>query len=251
METTGRLDRGDGTHLAWAQLAGAGPCVVFLPGLRSDMGGSKALAVRDFCEAQGQAMLRLDYSGHGESEGAFTDGTIGHWAADAAAVIAARVAGPMVLIGSSMGGWIGLLLARRLGAQLAGFIGIAAAPDFTEDLMWASMTPKERGLLEQQGRIEIASDYGENLVITRALIEDGRRHLVLRDRLALPCRVRLLQGQADPDVPWETALRLAAHIESPDLQTILIKDGDHRLSRPGDIDVLLGLLAPLLGQDGG
>lgn len=249
METTGTLDR-NGTKLAWAQLEGAAPCVVFLPGLRSDMSGAKALAVRDFCASQGQAMLRLDYSGHGESSGDFTDGTIGTWTADAAAIIEARVPGPMILIGSSMGGWIGLLLSRRLGQHLAGFIGIAAAPDFTEDLMWASMTAQEQQRLLAEGRLSVPSDYGDPLIITKALIEDGRSHLVLREDISLPCPVRLLQGQHDPDVPWETALRLAAHLQSPDVQTILIKDGDHRLSRPGDIDVLLGALQALLVQHG-
>ncbi len=249
MERTGMLDRGDGQRLAWAELPGDGPCVVFLPGLRSDMQGSKALALRDWCAARGQAMLRLDYSGHGDSDGAFTDGCIGQWAADAASVVAARVSGPMIIVGSSMGGWIGLLLARNLGAQLRGYVGIAAAPDFTERLMWAAMAPHERQALVSQGALHIPSEYGEDMIITRKLIEDGRQNLVLETPLALPCPVRLLQGQADPDVPWELAITLAAHLDSPDVQTILIKDGDHRLSRPGDLAVLTSTLAALLSQD--
>jgi len=249
MEQSGWLDRGDGCRLAWASLPGRSPCVVFLPGLRSDMQGSKALALQDFCAQHGQAMLRLDYSGHGASDGDFTDGTIGRWAADAAAVIQARTAGPIVLVGSSMGGWIGLLVARQIGARLAGFVGIAAAPDFTERLMWAAMSPTERDRLLSHGELRVPSEYGEDMVITRALIEDGRAHLVLDAPLAMSCKIRLLQGQRDPDVPWQTALTLAAHIAGEDVQTILIKDGDHRLSRPQDLAVLISVLTPLLGGE--
>ncbi len=239
MEQTGRLDRGDGVELAWAQLPGATPTVVFLHGFASDMSGGKALAVREACAARGQAMLRLDCSGHGASGGAFTDGTIGRWTEDAATVIAARTQGPLILIGSSMGGWIALLLARRLGTRVAALIGIAAAPDFTERLMWQSMAPSEQAQLLRDGRLEVPSDYGAPLVITRALIEDGRRHLVLDAPIPLACPVRLLQGLRDPDVPWETALTLQRQLVSEDVQVILIKDGDHRLSRAQDLAVLI------------
>lgn len=258
MEQTGRLDRDDGVCLAWAHLEPSGdraalhpaaPTVVFLPGFKSDMSGSKALAVRDFCAEWGLAMLRLDYSGHGASDGAFTDGTIGRWAEDARAVILAQVTGDVLLIGSSMGGWIGLLLARAFGARVAGFIGIAAAPDFTETLMWESMTPDEKSVLMSAGQISVPSEYGEPYVITRTLIEEGRRHLLLGSAIPLTAPVRLLQGQCDADVPWETALKLAATIESSDVQTILIKDGDHRLSRPTDLALLRRTLAALLGKD--
>jgi len=251
MEQTGWLDRGDGVRLAWAQLAGRAPTVVFLPGFKSDMNGSKALAVRDFCAGRGQAMLRLDYSGHGESGGGFTDGSIGQWCADALRVIEARTEGALLLIGSSMGGWIALLLALRLGARVSGFVGIAAAPDFTEDLMWQAMSPPEREALLRDGKIETPSDYGEPYVITRHLIEEGRTHLLLGAPIALTAPARLLQGQQDPDVPWETALKLAARLESADVQIILVKDGDHRLSRPADLGLLLRTLASLLGEDGG
>jgi pimeloyl-ACP methyl ester carboxylesterase len=194
-------------------------------------------------------MLRLDYSGHGGSDGAFIDGSIGQWARDAAAVIAARTEGKLLIVGSSMGGWIGLLLARAMPDRLMGYIGIAAAPDFTERLMWAAMAPAERAHLMQEGALHIPSEYGEDMIITRHLIEDGRRNLVLDQPLVLPCPVRLLQGQCDPDVPWELALTLAAHVESPDLQTILIKDGDHRLSRAGDLAVLIAQVSALFGDD--
>jgi len=251
MEQTGWLDRGDGVRLAWAQLAGRAPTVVFLPGFKSDMNGSKALAVRDFCAERGQAMLRLDYSGHGESGGAFIDGSIGQWCEDALRVIEARTEGKLLLIGSSMGGWIALLLALRLGERVSGTIGIAAAPDFTEDLMWQAMSPREREALQRDGKIETPSDYGEPYVITRHLIEEGRTHLLLGSPIPLTAPARLLQGQQDPDVPWETALKLASRLESADVQTILIKDGDHRLSRPADLGLLTRTLATLLGDNGG
>jgi pimeloyl-ACP methyl ester carboxylesterase len=251
MERTGRLDRGDGVELAWSLLPGRLPTIVFLHGFGSDRNGSKALAVRDFGAATGQAVLRLDCSGHGESGGAFTDGTIGRWAEDALAVIEQIAPGPLLLVGSSMGGWIGLLLARRLGARVTGFIGIAAAPDFTETLMWESMLPAEQRRLMEEGRLTVPSQYGDPFIITRALIEEGRRHLLLGGPLPVSCPVRLLQGQCDPDVPWETALKLSGVLASADVQIVLIKDGDHRLSRPGDLALLLRMLGGLLGQDGG
>jgi len=251
MEQTGWLDRGDGTRLAWAHLAGTGPTLVFLPGFKSDMAGSKALALRNFAQARGAAMLRFDYSGHGASEGAFTDGSIGRWTDDALCVIEAQAPGPLILVGSSMGGWIGLLLALRLAARVVAYVGIAAAPDFTEDLMWQSMAPAEKQVLLQHGQISVPSEYGEPLVITRHLIEEGRGHLLLGAAIPIACPVRLLQGQMDPDVPWETALKLARRLDSADVQTILIKDGDHRLSRPADLALLGRTIASLLGEDGG
>lgn len=251
MEQTGHLTRADGVRLAWAHLPGASPTIVFLPGFQSNMAGSKALVLRDFCRERGQAMLRLDYSGHGASGGAFEDGSIGEWAQDAKAVIEHRIPGRMILVGSSMGGWIALLLARLLGARVAGFVGIAAAPDFTELLMWHSMAPIEQRALMEQGKISIPSDYGAPLIITRTLIEDGRKHLVLGQPITLDAPVRLLQGQRDPDVPWETALKIAQQITSDDVQIVLIKDGDHRLSRPGDLDLLTRTVATLLGENSG
>ena len=224
---------------------------MFLPGFHSDMSGSKALSVLDFCRASGQAMLRLDYSGHGQSGGAFEDGSIGQWTEDARAIIEDRLEGPMILVGSSMGGWIALLLARAFGARVAALVGIAAAPDFTETLMWQSMAPIEQKTLMEAGRISVPSEYGAPLVITRRLIDDGRNHLLLGQPIALEAPVRLLQGQRDPDVPWETALKLASGLTSEDVQVILLKDGDHRLSRPGDLALLNRTLAALLGENGG
>ncbi len=251
MERTGRLDRGDGTELAWALLPGDGPTVVFLPGYNSDMEGAKALALRDLCGARGWPLLRLDYSGHGRSGGAFTDGTIGRWMGDAQTVIEHAAVGPLLLVGSSMGGWIALLLARAMPDRIIGLVGIAAAPDFTERLMWQSMTPTERDRLTAQGYLDVPSDYGDPYRVTLGLIADGRRHLLLDTPIPLACPVRLLQGQRDADVPWETALQLAVQLQSHDVQVTLIKDGDHRLSRPQDLALLTGLVAALRRQDGG
>lgn len=249
MQHSGFIDRGDGIRLAWAQLQGRGPTLVFLPGLRSDMQGSKAIALHAFCAERGHAMLRLDYSGHGASDGAFESGSIGEWASDALHIIKARTQGPILLVGSSMGGWIGLLLSRALGDRLAGYVGIAAAPDFTEDLMWPAFSEATRAKLLADGELRTPSAYGGEQIITRALIEDGRDNLVLRAPLPITCPIRLLQGQLDPDVPWRTALRIAEHVTGADVRVTLIKDGDHRLSRPQDIALLLSTLATLLGED--
>jgi pimeloyl-ACP methyl ester carboxylesterase len=248
-ERVGRLDRGDGVELAWAHLPGRSPTVVFLPGFKSDMEGVKATTLRDFCAATGQAMLRLDYSGHGASGGDFTAGTIGRWAADARAVIEHVTGDRLLLVGSSMGGWIALLLGRDMPERLAALVGIAAAPDFTETLMWNAMAPPERARLEADGYIDVPSDYGEPYRITRELIEEGRRHLLLGGPIPIACRVRLLQGQRDADVPWETALRLAERVESEDVMVALVKDGDHRLSRPDDLALLTRAVAALLFEN--
>ena len=249
-ERTGRLDRGDGTELAWAARGGRGPTVVFLPGFASDMAGAKATALADLCAAYGQAMLRFDYSGHGASGGAFTDGTIGRWLADALIVIDAVTAGPVLLVGSSMGGWIGLHVALARPERVVALIGIAAAPDFTETLMWGAMAPPEQERLLADGFLDVPSQYGAPLRITRALIEDGRRHLLLGGPIPLRIPIRLLQGQRDGDVPWETALRLAECIAGEDVQVALVKDGDHRLSRPQDLALLGRTVLTLIGENG-
>jgi pimeloyl-ACP methyl ester carboxylesterase len=251
MEITGRLDRGDGTELAWSRLDGAAPTVVFLPGFRSDMKGDKATALAAFCAARGQAMLRFDYSGHGASGGQFEEGTIGIWAQDALTAIDRLTEGKLVLVGSSMGGWLALLTASRRPERIDAIVGVAAAPDFTEKLMWEAMTFEERARVMRDGVMRIPSQYGEPTPITRALIEDGRKHLLLDGPIMLDCKVRLLHGQADPDVPWEMALRTAERLVSSDVEIILIKDGDHRLSRPHDLALLKRTVAVLLAPDGG
>jgi pimeloyl-ACP methyl ester carboxylesterase len=250
MHTTGRLDRGDGVELAWARQDGKSPTVVFLTGFHSDMTGEKATALAAFCAECGQAMLRFDYSGHGTSGGRFEDGTISRWTDDALAMIDRQTDGPLILVGSSMGGWIALLAALGRPDRVAALVGIAAAPDFTEALMWPAMTLEQRATLERDGVVHRPSQYGDPTPITRALIEDGRARLVLTGRIQLDCPVRLLHGQNDPDVPWRMALRIAERVSSNDVQVILVKDGDHRLSRPQDLSLLCRTLAALLGQDG-
>jgi pimeloyl-ACP methyl ester carboxylesterase len=247
----GHIDNGDGLALAWQRLAGRGPTVVFLPGFRSDMTGDKATTLAALCRERGQALLLFDYSGHGSSEGAFTDGTIGRWTADALAAIDTLTNGRLVLVGSSMGGWIGLLATLARPDRVAGYVGVAAAPDFTETLMWESMMPAERATLQRDGVLQVPSQYGEPTPVTLALIEDGRRHLLLGGPIALPCPARLLHGQRDPDVPWQTALRLAERMEGGDVQVTLVKDAEHRMSRPGDLALLRAVVTALLdGEDG-
>jgi pimeloyl-ACP methyl ester carboxylesterase len=239
------LDRGDGVALAYALTAGASPTVVFLPGFMSDMTGDKALAVEAWCRDQGRACLRLDYAGHGVSGGRFEDGGIGSWTNDALLLIDTLVPGPIVLVGSSMGGWIALNIALRRPERVAALIGIAAAPDFTETLMWPAFTTAQRTTLMGEGVLRIPSQYGGEQIITRTLIEEGREHLVLTGPIPLRCPVRLVHGQRDPDVPWPTALQLAERLESADVRVTLIKDGEHRLSRPQDIALLVATLNEL------
>ena len=221
-----------GRALACERLQGNGPGVVFLGGFMSDMQGTKALALQDWAARQGRSFLRFDYSGHGQSAGAFTDGSIGDWVEDARAVIEAQCEGPQVLVGSSMGGWISALLSRQIPERIAGFVGIAAAPDFTEDGMWAAFSDDERARLMADGVIDLPSDYGDPYPITRRLIEDGRENLVLRAPLPMPFPVRLLQGEADRDVDVAVALKLFGHIAGEDVRLTIVKGADHRFSSP-------------------
>ena len=203
------------------------------------MTGTKALWLQDWCRARGRGFVRFDYRGHGASSAAFTDGCIGDWADDAGEVLARLTEGPQILIGSSMGGWIALLLARRMPERIAGLIGIAAAPDFTEDSMWAAFTDDQRAVLERDGRIELPSEYSdEPYVITRRLIEDGRENLVLRAPLSAPFPVRLLQGTADADVDRSVALRLLDHLDGPDVRLTLVRGADHRFSEPRELSLI-------------
>ncbi|KAA2314138.1 alpha/beta hydrolase [Pseudooceanicola sediminis] len=208
------------------------PGVVFLGGFKSDMGGTKAVFLEEWCAAQGLAFLRFDYSGHGESSGAFVDGCIGNWAEDAEFAISHLTQGPQILVGSSMGGWISLLMTRRLCDRVAGLVTIAAAPDFTEDSMWAGFDQAQRQALEMVQQVALPSDYGEPYIITRRLIEDGRDHLVLRDPVPLPFPTRFLHGTADADVDLSVALRLMERATGDDIQLKLVKNADHRFSTP-------------------
>lgn len=236
----------EGRRIAYDFTAGQGPCVVFLGGFKSDMTGTKAVYLKAWAKAQGRAFLRLDYSGHGASEGAFLDGAIGDWFEDALAVIMGVTKGPLILVGSSMGGWIALLLAKAIPARIVGLVGIAAAPDFTEDSMWASFTPAQRAALAA-GQIELPSDYSDApYIITRRLIEEGRNRLVLRAPLDLPFPVRLLQGTADTDVPPAVALRLLEHASGPDIRLALVKGADHRFSTPACLAMITTSVSEVL-----
>ena len=230
------------------------PGLIFLGGFMSDMTGTKATALEAFARERGQAFVRFDYQGHGVSSGDFADGTIGRWAGDAITVLDRLSEGPQILIGSSMGGWIMLLAALARPERVAGLVGVAAAPDFTEDLMWQRYRPEVRETLEREGVYHEPSDYGEEpTTITLGLIEEGRRHLLLRGPIALSCPLRLLQGMKDEAVPWKTALRLAEALESRDVEVTLVKDADHRLSEPQDLMRLTATVARLSDRvgDGG
>jgi pimeloyl-ACP methyl ester carboxylesterase len=245
-EQAGTLDRGDGVALAWRRIPGRGPGVVFLGGFNSDMTGTKAEDLAAHCAATGRAFLRFDYSGHGSSGGRFEGGSIGRWAEDAALVIAAQSEGPQILIGSSMGGWIALLLARRWPERVAGLIGIAAAPDFTRRIE-AGLSAEARAAIDRDGVWHRPSAYGDPYPITRTLLDDGRNHLLLPGPIPLTAPVRLLHGQRDPDVPWQLSLEIAAAISGDDVAVTLVKDGDHRLSRPQDLALLRRSVEALLG----
>ncbi len=238
-----------GRRIAYVRTDGFGPGIVFLGGFRSDMTGTKAVFLQDWAQAQGRAFLRFDYSGHGVSSGDFLDGAIGDWFEDALAVLSQLTEGPQVLVGSSMGGWIALQLARAVPERVAGLVGIAAAPDFTEDSMWAGFSDDQRRDLMEKGRVDLPSDYSPDpYVITRRLIEEGRNRLVLRSPLALPFPVRLLQGTADTDVPPAVALRLLDHATGPDIHLTLVKGADHRFSTADCLAMIAEAVAEVSGM---
>lgn len=251
------LQIGEGTErraLAVRQRDGALPGLFWLSGYKSDMKGTKAEALAQWAQAQGRACVRFDYSGNGESGGAFTDGTIGRWLEDSLAVFDACARGPQILVGSSMGGWLALLVVRALKqralerpsppASVAGLVLIAPAIDFTEELMWKRFTPAIKKELAEKGVWERPSAYApEPYLVTRRLIEEGRSHLLLGGMIETGCPVRILQGVEDPDVPWRHAVELTSRLACDDVVLTLVKDGDHRLSRPEDIERLLGAVA--------
>ncbi|KAA3626451.1 MAG: alpha/beta hydrolase [Proteobacteria bacterium] len=212
---------------------------MFLGGYHSEMTGTKGEWLADYCRRTGRAYLRLDYSGHGLSGGDFADGTIGGWCRDALTVMERRVSGPCILVGSSMGGWIMLLVARELGDRVRGMVGIAAAPDFTRDLMWNAFDSSTRQRLETEGIVYLESDYDDTKIpVRREFIEDGNRHLLLDAPIPIRCPVHLLHGRKDPDVPWQTAERLMEGLESEAVTVSYFKDGDHRLSEPRYLEFL-------------
>jgi pimeloyl-ACP methyl ester carboxylesterase len=240
------LARPDGATIAYHRLAGELPGIVFLGGFRSDMTGTKALYLEEYCRRRGRAYLRFDYFGHGASSGDFALGTIGRWRDDAVAVIDSLTQGPQILVGSSMSGWIMLLAALARPTRIAALVGIAGAPDFTEELLWTRLTPAQRREIEEQGRVVLQSEYDPaGYLYTRALIEDGRKHLLLGKPIPLDMPVRLLHGMRDESVPWRLSLRLAERLGSRDVAVTLVKDGDHRLSTPADLALLAQTLDAL------
>jgi pimeloyl-ACP methyl ester carboxylesterase len=243
-------------RIAVRRLEGAAPGLFWLGGFKSDMKGTKAAALSQWAAAHGRACVRFDYSGHGESAGAFTDGTIGRWLEDSTAVFEAFCRGPQIVVGSSMGGWIALLLVQELKrraaakqgppASIAGLVLIAPAVDFTEVLMWQRFPRKVKREIEETGVWARPSEYAdEPYPITRQLIEDGRNHLLLGGMIETGCPVRILQGVQDADVPWNHAVELVSRLAQDDVVLTLVKDGDHRLSRPEDIERLTGTIEEL------
>ncbi len=250
-ETAGRLDGGDGVRLAWRRVEGRGPTVVWLGGFMSDMTGTKAQALADWAQARGRAFLRFDWSGHGQSDGDFVDGTIGRWREDGLAIVDRLTEGPAVLVGSSMGGWLAGHVALARPERVRGLVLIAPAADFTSALMEPQIPPEGRAQLERDGVWLRPSAYGDPYPITRALLDDGRRWSILPHpedeaaRIPIASPVRILQGGQDPDVPWSHALRLAQALQGPDVVFTLIRDGDHRLSRPQDLARLIAAVEEL------
>ncbi|HMM91391.1 alpha/beta hydrolase [Bradyrhizobium sp.] len=247
------VGEGDGRRrIAVRARTGGSPGLFWLGGFNSDMRGTKALALDVFAAEQGRACVRFDYSGHGESGGTFIDGTIGRWLEEAVAVFEQFCRGPQVVIGSSMGGWMALLLAReiakrQMAASLAGLVLIAPAPDFTEQLMWNGFSDEIREEIRTRGVWMRPSEYGDGTPypITRALIEEGRNHLLLGSAIEVGCPVRILQGAKDPDVPWQHAFALAHRLPAEDVVLTMIQDGDHRLSRPQDIARIMAAVAEM------
>ena len=245
--TAASLARPDGAAIAYRRTDGRAPGIVFLGGFRSDMSGTKALFLEDYCRRRGRAYVRFDYFGHGQSSGDFARGTIGRWREDAIAVLDSLTEGPQILVGSSMGGWIMLLAALARPERVAALVGIAAAPDFTAELLPNRLTAEQRREIEEKGAVTLPSDYDPaGYLYTRALIEDGNKHLLLGAPIPLDVPVRLLHGLADTSVPWQLSLRLAERLTSQNVEVTLVKDGDHRLSTEPDLARLARILDELL-----
>lgn len=246
---TSRFERDDAAPIAYAYTPGKPPTLVFFGGFASDMSGTKARFFEARAKSRGRAFLRFDYQGHGESGGSFSDGSIGLWSDDAGRLIDHVTEGPLVLVGSSMGAWIMLIVALGLKSRVTALLGIASAPDFSQDLILPSLSSDQRKIIERDGVLQLPSRYrDEPQIVTRHFLEEGRRHLMLRSTIALQCPVRLLHGLEDPDVPWQTSLRLAQALLSPDVQVTLIKGGDHRLSTPRDLAIIDNALESLVAS---
>jgi pimeloyl-ACP methyl ester carboxylesterase len=243
-----KLIRNYDTTIAYHQTSGKSPGVVFLSGFKSNMTGSKALVLERYCQERGQAFLRFDYTGHGQSSGTFECGCVGHWAEDAVFAIDKLTEGPQILVGSSMGGWIMLLVALKRTERIAGLVGIAAAPDFTEDLMWKELSDTQRKEIVANGYVDLPNCYDdqEPYRITHKLIEDGKNHLLLKEPIPLDMPIRLIQGVKDDDVPWSTAGLIMEKVSSDDVEVTYVKSGDHRLSEDHDLARLTRTLGGLL-----
>lgn len=242
-----RLELADGATLAYHRSPGAAPGVVFLGGFTSDMTGIKATTLERWCRGRGQAFVRFDYSGHGASSGRFADGTIGRWTEEALAVLDELTDGPQILVGSSMGAWLMLLAALARPERIAALLGLACAADFTDYLLWDRLDESLRDRLRRERVITLPSPYGEPYLIAMNLIEEAARHRLLeRPELPIRCPVRLIHGMADADVPWRTSLRVMEQLASPDARLILVKDGEHTLSREQDLLLLTRTLGELL-----
>jgi pimeloyl-ACP methyl ester carboxylesterase len=245
------LARPAGGTIAYHKMNGRSPTVVFLTGLRSDMTGGKALALEALCVRRGQGFLRFDYSGHGQSSGRFEETAIGDWFRDALMALDSLTAGPLILVGSSLGGWIMLLVAAKRPDRIKGLVGIAAAPDFTEDLMWRNFSAEQRAALTRDGVLYLPSQYDpEPTPVTLALIEDGKKHLLLGRTIPFDGPVRLIHGFADPDVPWQTSMRIQACLTSRDVEITLVKGAGHRLSEPHDLERMCDTVAKLCDRLG-
>lgn len=242
------LETDAGRRLAYHKFSGRRTGVVFLGGLRSDMTGSKAMHLEAWARRSGREFLRFDYSGHGESSGAFAEGCISEWADDAMAAIDALTEGPQVIVGSSMGGWISLLMAKHRPDRMAGLVTIAAAPDFTENGYWKVWDEAKRKTLMEEGQVALPSEYGDAMIITKKLIEDGRKHQVLTEPLRIDTPVRMLQGTADVDVTMDVALGVLDHLEGPDIRLELVKDADHRFSDAACLDTITRAVEEVLAR---
>ena len=241
------LSRPDGTRLAFCTIPGTTPGILFCGGFRSDMTGTKALALEGAARARGAGFTRFDYFGHGQSDGAFVDGSIGRWKEDTLAVLESVCQGPQIIVGSSMGGWLATLAALARPERVAGLVLIAPALDFTEDLMWASMDEDQRAILLRDGVLREPSQYSDQpYEYTLKLITEGREHCILKAGIALERPVRILQGMRDPDVPWSHAVKTVEAFRGDDTRLTLLRDGDHRLSRPQDIDLLVDTVWQLM-----
>lgn len=239
----------DSSHIAYCRFSGRQPGIVFLPGHGSDMDGSKALCLEEWAKAQGRSFLRFDYRGHGHSSGSMQQTTISDWTADVLCVVDELTTGPQVLVGSSLGGWLMLNAALARPDRIAGLVGIAAAPDFTEELIWAELDEDQRHQMQQEGKIALPNPYAdEPVVYPYQLIVDGRQHLRLCGKLDITVPIRLLHGIKDAEVPWKTATRIAACAASDDVTLHLVKDAGHRFSTPAQLALLRDTVAGLVAQ---